>query len=374
MNTKKFDRGEFWRKIRERYMMPEDIRKLLAENKEAIVDYNANFLPKIPMMGATAMLIALIVSFVHEAMAASRVIYVAMYFLCLIFFAITRGGRIKKHALLCLYGASIILFGATLYLSVVKGTDYPGAAVLIVLSVYPILIIDKPRNFLLMEFAFYVIHSYLSIVRKGPEIGEIDMVNGFIATIIGCFLGWFMLISRLRALDLERQLIIQKETDVLTGLHSRRKLFETIAAIEQGEIDRPSGVMMMDIDYFKKYNDTHGHAAGDMCLKAFGNKLSSFVKKDKIEFYRYGGEEFVAFLWNTDADKVGTIAEEIRAAIANMDIEYGKITTSIGYVYCDEPAIINYETWIERADEAAYVAKDRGRNCVARAESNIVQE
>lgn len=366
MSAKKFDREEFWRKIREHYMMPEDIKKLIIENKEAITDYNANFLPKIPMMGASAMLIALIVSFMHEAMAASRIVYVIMYVLCLIFFAITRGGRIRKHALLCLYGSSVILFAVTLYLSVVKGADYPGASILIILSVYPILFIDRPRNFLITEVVFYLIHSYMSVVRKGSEIGEIDMVNGFIATLIGCFLGWFMLISRLRALDLERQLIIQKETDVLTGLHSRRKLFETITAIEQGEKERPSGVMMLDIDYFKKYNDTHGHGAGDSCLRAFGQKLLSFTKKDKIEFYRYGGEEFVAFLWNTDAEKVGTIAEEIRAAVANMDIEYGKITSSIGYVYCDDSSIINYETWIDCADTAAYVAKDRGRNCVAK--------
>ncbi len=371
MEKKKFNKEEFKRRIRERYMMPEDIRKLIAENKDAIQTYNANFLPKLPMMGATAMLIALLVSFVHSAMAQSRPIYLVMYVACLIFFAITRGGRIKKHALLCLYGSAVVLFMTTLYLSVIKGATYPAAAYLIMLSVFPVLFIDRPRNIIIFEFIFFLIHSYFSVQYKGPELGEIDIVNGFIATTIGTFLGWFMLISRLRALEFERLLVIQKETDVLTGLHSRRKLFETIVAIEQEEMEKPSGVMMLDIDYFKKYNDTHGHAYGDLCLKAFGKKLMSFTQKGKIEFYRYGGEEFVAFLWNTEEEKVGTIAEEIRAAIANMDIECGKITTSIGYVYCNDESIINYETWIDRADSAAYVAKDRGRNCVAKAEVNM---
>lgn len=368
MKKKSVEKEEFWKRVKDRYMMPEDIRQLLINNKEEIQTYNANFLPKIPMMGASAMLIALLVSFVHDAMATSRMIYLIMYFACLIFFAITRGGKIKKAALACLYFSSIALFAATLYLSVIRGVAYPGASILIMLSVFPILFIDRPRNVLALNFIFFAIHSVLSVKYKGPEIGEIDIVNGFIATIIGCFLGWFMLISRLRTLDLERQLIIQKETDVLTGLHSRRKLFETIGAIEQGEVEKPSAVMMMDLDYFKKYNDTHGHASGDLCLKAFGAKLQGFVQKGKIEFYRYGGEEFVAFLWNTGEEKAGTIAEEIRAAIANMDIEFGRITSSIGYVYCDDPTIINYETWIDRADNAAYMAKDRGRNCVAKYE------
>ncbi len=368
MKKKSVEKEEFWKRVKDRYMMPEDIRQLLINNKEEIQTYNANFLPKIPMMGASAMLIALLVSFVHDAMAASRMIYLIMYFACLIFFAITKGGKIKKAALACLYLSSLALFAATLYLSVVRGTAYPGASILIMLSVFPILFIDRPRNVLALNFIFFAIHSVLSVKYKGPEIGEIDIVNGFIATIIGCFLGWFMLISRLRTLDLERQLIIQKETDVLTGLHSRRKLFETIGAIEQGKVEKPSAVMMMDLDYFKKYNDTHGHASGDLCLKAFGAKLQGFAQKGKIEFYRYGGEEFVAFLWNTGEEKARTIAEEIRAAIANMDIEFGRITASIGYVYCDDPTIINYETWIDRADNAAYMAKDRGRNCVAKYE------
>ena len=366
MANRKFDKDEIKRRIRERYMMPEDIKQLLADNKEAIISYNASFLPKIPMMGATAMLVALIVSFIQEDMAASRMLYLIMYAICLLFFVITRGGRIRKYALLCLYMSSVVLFVVTLYLSVVQGTTYPAASMLIMFSVFPILYIDRPRNFFVLEAIFYLTHSYCSVRFKGPEIGEIDIVNGFIATLIGCFLGWFMLISRLRALDLERQLIIQKETDVLTGLHTRRKLFETIAAIEQGEVDKPTGVMMMDIDYFKTYNDTHGHACGDLCLNAFGKKLQGFSHKGKIEFYRYGGEEFVAFLWNTGEDKIGTIAEEIRAAIANMDIACGKVTSSIGYVYCNDPSIINYETWIDRADSAAYEAKNQGRNRVCK--------
>ena len=143
MEKKKFSKEEFKRRIRERYMMPEDIRKLIAENKDAIQTYNANFLPKLPMMGATAMLIALLVSFVHSAMAQSRPIYLVMYVACLIFFAITRGGRIKKHALLCLYGSAVVLFMTTLYLSVIKGATYPAAAYLIMLSVFPVLFIDR---------------------------------------------------------------------------------------------------------------------------------------------------------------------------------------------------------------------------------------
>lgn len=358
---------ELEKAFRERYVTLKDIRKLIQDNEAGIREYNSNFLPKLPMMGASALFIALIVSFFHTAMASCRLLYFVTYIICCLFFVVTRRGRVKKFVLPCLYMVSVILFILVIYLSIVKGRDFPGAAVLIMLSVFPVLFIDKPFRFLLTDILAYFVHSYLAYVVKGPELGQIDMVNGFIATLIGCFLGWFTMISRLRALDLERLLVIEKETDALTGLNNRRKLFETIAKIEEKEIPRPSGVMMLDIDYFKKYNDTYGHAAGDACLKAFGETLLNQEWDYQIEFYRYGGEEFVAFLWDVDSLQVGNIAEAIRFAIADLDIGYGKITSSIGYVYCDNPSILNYETWIERADEAAYAAKDRGRNCVAKA-------
>ena len=369
MFISKQKRAELEKAFRANYVTFKDIKEWFLNNEEGIREYNSLFLPKIPMMGAATTFMALIVSFFHEAIAESRLLYVMAYAMCLMFFVATRRGRVKKYVLAYLYASSIVMYVLVLFLSVIKGPDYPAAAMLVMLSVFPILFIDKPQRFLAVEIMFYVVHSFCAYVVKGPELGQIDIVNGFVATLVGCFLGWFILISRLRALDLERLLIIEKETDALTGLYNRRKLFEMIGAIEKGECSKPSGVIMLDIDYFKKYNDTNGHVAGDACLRAFGGVLLNGNWDSEIEFYRYGGEEFVALIWKADAKKIGEVSEKIRASVETLNIEYGKITTSIGYVYCSEPTISNYETWIERADAAAYLAKSNGRNCVVQAET-----
>lgn len=81
-----------------------------------------------------------------------------------------------------------------------------------------------------------------------------------------------------RSFETQRQLILQKETDVLTGLNSRRKLYETLAHLETPASIKPSCVMMIDIDHFKDLNDAHGHAADDRCLGRFGEILKSFSR------------------------------------------------------------------------------------------------
>lgn len=216
-----------------------------------------------------------------------------------------------------------------------------------------------------MNAILYLIHTCFSYQAKGEILGRIDMLNGLIATVVGCFFGWFIIRIRVKALNFERLLIMEKETDELTGLFNRRKLFQIIGDIEIKKTSRPSGVFMMDIDYFKQYNDTHGHIAGDSCLRVFGKLLREYPWNTEIEFFRYGGEEFVAFIWNIDEKKLQNLAEQIRIEVSKLELPYGKITSSIGYVYCMDEELYNYEKWIGRADIAAYKAKESGRNCVA---------
>lgn len=140
-------------------------------------------------------------------------------------------------------------------------------------------------------------------------LGFDDLVKCSCMMALGLFTGCMLHKIRLESFEAQRQLIIQKETDVLTGLANRRKLFEMLAALESKPKNDPTGVLMLDIDHFKQFNDCYGHAAGDECLKQFGALLREFEHLYTMRFYRYGGEEFVALVWGCDEKELLPFAE-----------------------------------------------------------------
>jgi len=157
--------------------------------------------------------------------------------------------------------------------------------------------------------------------------------------------------------------------DALTGIYNRRFLDDNIKRIINS-LSRNNGVlsvMMLDIDFFKKYNDTYGHSMGDECLKKVANALSATGRADDCVI-RYGGEEFVVLLPNTDEAGAGITAGRFLDSVRvlciphiNSDIaDY--VTISIGATTINVKHHHQYMNYIERADEALYISKDTGRN------------
>lgn len=130
---------------------------------------------------------------------------------------------------------------------------------------------------------------------------------------------------------------------------------------------------MLDIDNFKELNDQHGHAAGDRCLGCFGEVLTKYMQNFRLDFYRYGGEEFVALVYGYSEKEIYSVAEGLRIAVQSTDMDGRRITVSIGAAYCGEEQVRNYEKVIVRADEAAYAAKRSGRNrvCMEQNEARV---
>ncbi len=157
--------------------------------------------------------------------------------------------------------------------------------------------------------------------------------------------------------------------DPLTGLQNWRSLFELgkIEFSRSYRMKRPFACMMLDLDHFKKVNDNYGHLVGDQVLQEFAGRCKCSVR-DVDLIGRYGGEEFLVFLPETDSQTAIQIAERLRAAVAEKSIMVsGKeinITVSIGVSGKDENTL-GMETLIARADQAMYIAKHKGRNCVA---------
>lgn len=161
----------------------------------------------------------------------------------------------------------------------------------------------------------------------------------------------------------------QAAHDGLTGLYNRRYLEESLGREESRarRSGQPLGVMMIDIDNFKQFNDTLGHAAGDAVLRAIGHYLLSAARGEDIAS-RYGGEEFVLVMAKAPQATVRERAEKLRRGVNELEIEYegqrvGPVTVSVGVgIFPDHGA--SGQKVLRVADAALYRAKQSGRNCV----------
>lgn len=151
--------------------------------------------------------------------------------------------------------------------------------------------------------------------------------------------------------------------DFLTGVYNRNVLPELTDAESKkfcSKIEHPISVLILDIDYFKKVNDTYGHPNGDQVLKELANTIKPMIEK-KDYMIRWGGEEFVLILQNKKIDQAVVFAEKIRVAVEKSDNGVCPVTISIGVAEYDGE---DYQATINRADKALYRAKINGRNCV----------
>lgn len=172
-----------------------------------------------------------------------------------------------------------------------------------------------------------------------------------------------------------QQLVTEANTDALTGAANRRAFDEYVAdQFTVAKPDAPLGVLFMDVDHFKKFNDTHGHALGDEVLVAFAQTLADAVG-DQGTVFRYGGEEFAIVCPATDRKAAAALAEACRAAVqdkARVTTEEGQelsITCSIGVACHDGRFFASAAQFIKAADQGVYAAKDAVRIFTPRAKS-----
>lgn len=161
--------------------------------------------------------------------------------------------------------------------------------------------------------------------------------------------------------------------DALTNLPNRRR-FEQILKREWSRCRRsqaPISIMILDIDHFKQFNDHYGHPAGDRCLKRVAQALPIPLKRPADSIFRYGGEEFIAVLPETEHSVALKLAEKMRLEVANLAIPnaHGKdtqpyISISIGVTTNTPSSRGNPKMLVQLADKMLYEAKHSGRNCV----------
>jgi len=213
---------------------------------------------------------------------------------------------------------------------------------------------------------------------KGLNAGVIDYITKpFRSSIVKARVRNHLELKRYR--DLLKEL---STVDGLTGIPNRRR-FDEVLESEWRRARRnqtPLSLLLMDIDFFKAYNDHYGHLAGDDCLRQLARGLAEIVRRPADLVARYGGEEFVLLLPDTDADGAIWVANRVQDKIKHLNIPHSHsavadhVTFSIGVatlVPADDQTLFDL---IQCADKLLYTAKQNGRNCVSNRLKEIVSD
>lgn len=168
-----------------------------------------------------------------------------------------------------------------------------------------------------------------------------------------------MMQSKLTSLTSELEKL--SKIDDLTNLYNRRFFNEIYEKEWYKAVNNqsPLGMLMIDIDYFKKYNDTFGHLKGDKCLQKIASTIEKTVKDPHNFIARFGGEEFVVLMLESTFNHCTEIAQKILENISSGSI----VTVSIGIGYMTPKKDMEWETLLNEADQALYRAKKDGRSC-----------
>lgn len=158
-------------------------------------------------------------------------------------------------------------------------------------------------------------------------------------------------------------------TDGLTGIANRRYFDDQLAHewTRARRLNQTLAIAMIDVDWFKKYNDHYGHQGGDDCLRQVANVLSNVAKRDSDFVARYGGEEFAIILPMTQAENALELSKNICLALSNLELphalsDFGHVTLSVGVaVGCPKQNTTPHNLLVN-ADKALYTAKEKGRN------------
>ncbi len=220
---------------------------------------------------------------------------------------------------------------------------------------------------------YYSVAAMVSVImahRAGEDIAEVVclcvMSWAAAAVIERCVCGREQTRIRLRAKS------ISADMDPLTALANRRGLDRKAAVLWPycARTQTNVGLIEIDIDFFKKYNDRFGHPAGDKCLKEVAHAIKNTAKRNVDITARTGGEEFIIFVQNMTEAELVEFAMKVRKSVADLKIAHAYagvseyVTVSMGIAYGVPGEDYAFDDMYEEADRALYKAKNSGRNCI----------
>jgi len=226
--------------------------------------------------------------------------------------------------------------------------------------------------------------DYRALTRDGDQVWIRDVVHvvrhadGSVDALVGFM---FDITERKQAedkiLQLQRELEVLSYRDSLTGVANRR-MFDTLYPVEWAKAratGEPLSLLVIDIDYFKQYNDHYGHVQGDECLRRVAQALDTCASRTRDLCARFGGEEFVLLLPATDEDAARNVAERCRKLLVHKEIPHARsgvgraVTVSMGVGTIVPGAHDDRNVFLDRVDRRLYQAKSAGRDRICGTEA-----
>jgi diguanylate cyclase (GGDEF)-like protein len=246
------------------------------------------------------------------------------------------------------------------------------AAILIIMLIAVIVALPRLVVFLPIFFAFAIgVYAPLLLAAPFLDFETLHMVL-VILVVVGATLWASASEVRKILIDVLLKQISSEQAsweDRLTGIGNRRS-FDTNMATTWAQASRakvPLSLMMVDVDFFKKFNDSYGHQAGDDCLRQVASALDSCARRTGDSVTRYGGEEFAVVLFHTPLNEARNISDSMLTAVQKLNIRHAQSTHEIVTISMGIATIVptienNIQQLIEEADKALYRAKENGRN------------
>lgn len=342
--------------------------ELFENNYEDILKANAKVLTRVLYIVIPILIGLFGISFIIPSFRGLHIAYMVLLIVAVSILILSINIEIGKIHTICLYIYFLGVFFLAVYLSIFKYNNSPGVTIVGVFCFLPVVIIDKSRNINFCTIICYFLYGALALLFKPISLAIDDMI------IIACFMSTSIYVGgqvrriQIENFELKRQSTIREYTDFLTNLSNRRKMFEKISESENEDCKRKiTGIIMIDIDKFKQFNDTYGHQKGDECLSKIGKCFKEFGRENEIEFFRYGGEEFIGLSYTRIDGMLYKSVCKLSKAVFDLNISYDespyrRVTISIGISEVINHNFNGYEQLISFADEALYYAKDNGRN------------
>lgn len=310
--------------------------------------------------------------FTHLALVRGLLVAVCLVMLYISHYTTMRISFLLNSFGLCLFNALIVYFGIVAANTGNPGTDiYQQGTILIIL--YACTLYQAPVKYTIVLCGFCWLSYVVGISFFTDTRYEILLNNALVFGMAGV-LGIMAVMQReryiidnfLQARQLKKQQAHashQALTDALTRLPNRYALMRELEAY-QGKVPVNMLVMMLDVDNFKRLNDTLGHKMGDIALKTISEKLALVNKEEQGFLARYGGEEFIMFMEGLSSTRIHSITKRILTEVNTIKVEgLPNITLSIG-AYITQPQDSVMSECIEQADHALLEAKKSGKNCV----------
>lgn len=305
-----------------------------------------------------------VLSFFEGAYSHNTILY-ACLFICetLIFIFAWKFLKQKPDFIIPITYLSIFaVFAYAIILGTFNSKELTSTTFCVFLIAIPMIVMDRPWRLIAFNAVQVVIFCICSYTQKQPEIYSVDILNAVSFFFLGAVLNTYMIKTKAKELTLRRYIEHDRDTDPLTLLFNKAAVGREITDhITNGG----TGVFMfVDLDNFKKINDTYGHAFGDDILHEFGDCIRRVFRHTDI-LGRFGGDEFIIFLPNPiDDDVVSTRAQELLDLMnENIKIEDETIDfhASIGIAKCPSNGT-TYEDVMAKADQALYYSKKNGKN------------